>query len=104
MLDAFKQMIQQLYEEEDFYQYCYVEGRKYKCFCSPIGDGISFTEAGLVDEVNFVLDLQVRTLDRFPVEGDKVQFRDKFYKVSHIDTDSANTTIKVYLISFSKGK
>lgn len=104
MLDAFKQMIQQLYENEDFYQYCYVEGRKYKCFCSSIGDGISFTDAGMVDEVNFTLDLQLRTLDRMPQENDKVEFRNKFYKVSHVDTDSANTTIKLYLISLSKGK
>lgn len=103
MLDAFKEMIAELYQEEDFYQYCYVEGRKYKCFCSSVGDGTMFTEAGLVDEVNFTLDLQLRTLDRMPAKNDKVQFRDKFYKISHIDTDSANTTIKLYLISTSKG-
>lgn len=104
MLDAFKDMIQQLYQNQDFYEYCYVDGRQYKCFCSSIGDGTLFTDAGMVDDVNFVLDLQLRTLDRMPEENDKVQFRNKFYKISHIDTDSAGATIKLFLISLSKGK
>jgi hypothetical protein len=39
-----------------------------------------------------------------PEENDKVQFRNKFYKISHIDTDSAGATIKLFLISLSKGK
>ena len=103
MSNAFQDMIAELYQEEDFVEYCYIEGRQYKCFCSSIGDGTLFTDAGMVSEENFVLDLQIRTLDRMPQENDKVQFRNKFYKISHIDTDSANTTIKLYLIDLSKG-
>lgn len=102
--DVFKQMISQLYNNPDFIEPCWVEGRQYKCICSSIGDGTLFTDAGMVDEVNFTLDLQLATLDRVPKQNDKIVFREKTYKVSHIETDSANTTIKIYMISNSKGK
>lgn len=103
-MNTFEQMIHQLYQNEDFTTVCWVDGRKYKCICSSIGNGIMFTDAGMVDEVNFTLDLQLATLDRVPKQNDKIVFRDKQYKVSHIETDSANTTIKIYMISNSKGK
>lgn len=104
MYQSFKQMIAELYNNPDFVEYCYVEGRKYKCICSSIGNGVMFTEAGMVDEVNFTLDLELATLDRMPQQNDKIVFRDKTYKISHIETDSANTTIKIFMISNSKGK
>ena len=74
MYDVFKQMIHQLYNNPDFIEYCYVEGRKYKCFCSSINDGTYFSEAGMVDEVNFTLDLELATLDRMPKQNDKIVF------------------------------
>ena len=104
MYDSFKDMIAELFNQPDFIEYCYIEGRQYKCICSSIGGGVMFTEAGLVDEVNFTLDLELATLDRMPHQNDKIVFRNKQYKISHIETDSANTTIKIYMISNSKGK
>lgn len=104
MYDTFKDMIADLFNTPDFVEWCYIEGRKYKCICSSIGNGIMFTEAGMVDEVNFTLDLELATLDRMPQENDKIIFREKQYKISHIDIDSANTSIKIYMISNSKGK
>ena len=104
MYDTFKSMISQLYNNPDFVEPVFVEGRKYKGICSSIGNGTLFTDAGLVDQANFTIDLELATLDRMPNEGDKVVFRQKEYKISHIDVDSANTTIKLYLIDLSKGK
>lgn len=104
MYDVFKNMIQQLYNNPDFVEPCFVEGRQYKCICSSVGNGTMFTDAGMVSQQNFTLDLELATLDRMPKENDKVFFREKAYKISHIETDSANTTIKMYLIALSKGK
>lgn len=103
MYDVFKEMVSQLFNNPDLYQYVWIEGRKYKCICSSLAGGVMFTEAGMVDQANFTLDLELATLDRIPHQNDKLVFRDKQYKVSHIETDSANTSIKVYMISMSKG-
>lgn len=104
MYDTFKQTIADLFNNEDFVEYCYIEGIQTKCFCSSIGDNIAFTDAGMVDEANFTLDVELAKLDRIPEINDKVIFRQKQYKISHTQTDSANTTLKIYLIALSKGK
>ena len=103
MYQSFKQMIAELYNNPDFIEYCYIEGRKYKCLCSSMGNNIMFTEAGMVDEVNFTIDLELATLDRIPHQGDKVVFRNKTYKIASTETDSADASLKLYLISTSKG-
>ena len=102
--DTFKEAIAQLFQDEDFTEDVYINGFKTKCFCSSINDGIAFTAAGMVDEVNFTLDVQIASLDIFPQQNDKVMFRGKEYKISHIETDSAEASLKLYLISVSKGK
>lgn len=104
MYDTFREMISQIFNEPDFVQFCYIEGRETKCICSSINDGMVFTEAGMVDEVNFTLDIEIATLDRLPKQNDKVVFRQQTYKISHIETDSANCSLKLYLIALSKGK
>ena len=75
MYDIFKEMINELYENEDLYEYCYVEGFKQKCFVSPVSDNVIYSEAGLQSGVNFTLDLKIADLERLPKEGDKVIFR-----------------------------
>lgn len=102
--DTFKEAISQLFQDEDFTEDVYINGFKTKCFCSSISDSIAFTGAGMIDEVNFVLDVQIASLDFMPQQNDKVLFRNKEYKISHTETDSANASIKLYLISLSKGK
>lgn len=104
MYDTFKDTIADLFNNPDFVQYCYIEGFKTKCFCSSVGNNIMFTEAGMVDEVNFTLDVQIAKLDRLPQQNDKVIFRNNEYKISHTQTDSADASMKLYLISLSKGK
>ena len=105
MYDTFKEMVNDIFENEDFVQYCYIDGLRMKCVASYVSNGDEFTVAGLVDLVNFYLDIQIKDIGvRYPKTNDKVIFRDKTYKISHVDEDSALATIRIYLISTSKGK
>lgn len=104
MYDTFQNMIHDLFNNPDLYEFCYIEGFKYKCFCTTVEGGTYYTETGMVDDVNFALDIQMKNLDRLPQQNDRIVFRDKEYKISHIDTDSALATQRLYLISNSKGK
>lgn len=103
MDDTFKNLVKQIFNNEAFVQVCYINGFRTKCIQSSIENNLIFTEAGLTDGVNFTLDLQIDTLDRIPNEGDKVEYRGKFYKIASTTTDSANASMKLYLISTSKG-
>ena len=104
MYDTFKNMIHDLFNNPDLYEWVYIEGRAYKCFCNTMDGGFVYTETGMVDDVNFCLDVQINTTDRLPEQNDRLVFRDKQYKISKIDTDSALATQRLYLISNSKGK
>ena len=104
MYDCFKDMVKEIFQNSEFTEVCYINGFETTCICSPVGNNILYTEAGLVDGVNFSLDLQVATLHQLPQEGDKVMFRDKLYKVASTEMDSASASMKLYLIALSKGK
>lgn len=103
MDNTFKDMIAEIFSDDAFTEDCYINGFREKCIQSSISNDIVYTEAGMVDGVNFTLDLQVATLHRIPEEGDKVQYRGKVYKIASTVTDSANASMKLYLISNSKG-
>lgn len=104
MDSTFKDLVSQIFSNQAFTEDCYINGFKEKCIQSSISNDIVYTEAGLVDNVGFTLDLEIATLHRIPEENDKVQYRGKFYKVASTETDSANASMKLYLISLSKGK
>ena len=59
MYDTFKQMIKDIFDNEDFIEWCYINGIKYKCLVSSISNDLGFTEVGLVDYVNFTLDIEL---------------------------------------------
>ena len=103
MDSTFRDMVHQIFECQAFTQICYINGFKTKCIQSSISNNILYTEAGMSDDVDFTLDLELATLDRIPVEGDKVEYRGKFYKIASTDVDSANASMKLFLISQSKG-
>lgn len=103
MDNTFKDMVAEIFSDEAFTEDCYINGFREKCIQSSISNDIFYTEAGMVDGVNFTLDLEVATLHRIPEEGDKVEYRHKFYKIASTVTDSANVSMKLYLISNSKG-
>lgn len=105
MYDTFKQMVKDIFENEDFIQYCYINGIKYTCLASGIDNDLAYTQVGLSDYVNFTLDIEIEQFHgQFPQPNDKIIFRDTIYKVSHTNIDSALATIKIFLISTSKGK
>ena len=103
MDSTFRDAISQIFSEQAFTQDCYINGIKTKCIQSSISNNILYTEAGMTDDVGFTLDLQIATLDRIPAQGDKLEYRDKVYKIASTEIDSANASMKLYLISPSKG-
>ena len=96
-------MVHQIYQCEDFIEEVFINGYKQKCIQSTVSDNLIYTEAGLSNGVNFSLDLEIATLHRIPEEGDKVIYRNNTYKIASTETDSANASMKLYLISTSKG-
>lgn len=104
MDNTFKDMVAEIFSNEAFTEDCYINGFREKCIQSSISNDIVYTEAGLTDGIGFSLDLEIASLHRIPEEGDKVQYRGKFYKISSTETDSANASMKLYLVAFSKGK
>ena len=103
MDDTFKEMVREIFQNEAFTEDVYINGFRQKCIQSAVTDNLIYTEAGLSNGVNFSLDLEIATLHRIPQEGDKVQYRGKQYKIASTETDSANASMKLYLISTSVG-
>lgn len=103
MYQTFKDMVHQLFSDLDFTEYCYINGIQYNCIVSKLNNNIMYTEAGVQSEENFTLDLEIAALHQLPKEGDKIIFREKVYKIASTEEDSANASIKLYLIALSKG-
>ena len=102
MQNPFQKMMSDIFSVEDFLEDVFIESIHYKCIVSPIVDNISFSDAGLVDEENFTLDLKL-PISKMPKKNDKVKFRDENYKINFIERDSANTSIKIHIVALSKG-
>lgn len=101
-MNAFHKMMNDIFNCEDFLEGCFIEDRHHKCIVSPIVDNVSFGEAGLVDEENFTLDIKL-PVSHMPKKNDRVKFRDEWYKINFIEADSANTSLKIHIVSSSKG-
>ena len=102
MQNPFQKMINDIFSVEDFLEDVFIESIHYKCIVSPITDNISFSETGLVDEENFTLDIKLPISHKLK-KNDKVKFRDEWFKINFIEKDSANTSIKIHIVSLSKG-
>lgn len=101
-MSIFNDFMTDIFSNEDFLEECTINGKTYKCIISTLTDGISYTDAGVESDENFTLDLCL-PVDPFPEENQKVIVRNKKYKISYVETDSANASIKLYLIALSKG-
>ena len=102
MQNPFQKMINDIFSVEDFLEDVFIESIHYKCIVSPIIDNVSFGEAGLVDEEDFTIDIKL-PISKIPKKNDKVKFRDENYKINFIERDSANTSLKLHIVSLSKG-
>jgi hypothetical protein len=101
-MSIFDNFMKQIFENTDFLEDCFIEGISYKVIVSALTGGVVFTDSGEENDVNFTLDMKL-PLVRMPKRNDKVRFRNNWYKISMVETDSANTSIKLYLVALSKG-
>lgn len=105
-MNAFEKLMDDIFKVDDFLEECKVNNKEneteYKCIVSPIVDNISFDDAGMVSEENFTLDIKLPINEKIEI-GNYVTFRNKEYKIGYIETDSANTSIKLHIIALSKG-
>ena len=91
-----------IFESRDFIEVCTINGELCECVCSSISDEVAFIDTGAENPALFTLDLKLPL--HAPIKiNDKVKFRETMYKVSSIDTDSANTSIKLHLCELNKG-
>ena len=102
MENPFQKMMSDIFQCSEFLEDVFIESIHYKCIVSPIVDNVTFSEVGVESEENFTLDLKL-PISKIPKKNDKVKFRDEWYKINFIEKDSANTSIKIHLVSLSKG-
>lgn len=105
MYDSFRKAIADIFDNPDFTQFVYINGIKYTCLVSAVNNDLAFTEVGLQNLINFTIDVQIteQNKNNIPKQNDRITFRNKQYKVAHVDIDSALSTFKLYVISNSKG-
>lgn len=101
-MSIFNDFMNDIFSNEDFLEECIIDGKTYKCIASALTGGITFTEVGQESDENFTLDICL-PVEKMPVENQKVLFRNKKYKISYVETDSAFASIKLYLVALSKG-
>lgn len=101
-MNPFQKLMNDVFKNEAFLEECVIENIKYSCIRSNIQSGISYTEAGVQEQQNFTLDLKL-PMKKYPEKNNKVVFGGKKYKIAYTQTDSANCSIKIHLISLSKG-
>ena len=102
MQNPFQKMMSDIFQCSEFLEDVFIESIHYKCIVSPITDNISFSEVGVESEENFTLDIKL-PISKMPKKNEKVKFRDNWYKISFIETDSSNTSLKLHIVALSKG-
>lgn len=100
-MNIFQRMALDIFNNSDLCQTFFVKGVEVKCITSAIADGFTIAD-GRENEENFTLDILLPMHTKIKI-NDRLFFRDKEYKVSHIQIDSANVTAKLYIIALSKG-
>lgn len=101
-MSVFHRMMNDIFSNKDFTEFFQIDGLTYTCIVSPIHDDISFTDAGLASGENFTLDIKLPVF-KMPKINDRLMFRDKWYKIDTMQIDSANASIKIFIIAQSKG-
>lgn len=106
MYDAFRKMIADLFNNQNMIEFCYINGMKTKCIVSTLDGGMMFADSGMQDLQNFTLDIQLseQSYNNPPDQNDRILFRNKEYKISHIEYDSTLSTAKLYIVTNSRGK
>lgn len=105
MYKAFRKMINDLFNNENFTEWCFINGIKYKCIVSSVDGGFTYTEAGLQNMISFNLDIQIteQNKNNLPKQNDRITFRTKQWKVATVDIDSTLSVVRLGICSVSKG-
>lgn len=101
-MNVFDKAISRIFKDKNLVDVCILNGTQYTVIKSKTIQDISYN-IGSVDEENFTLDLQ---LPIFPMvkQNDRITYRNKQYRISHFQVDSTETSVKLYIITNSKGK
>jgi hypothetical protein len=91
-----------IFDHKDFQELCTINGDLYVCVCSSISDEVAFVDTGAENPALFTLDLKLPLHKQVKI-NDKVKFRERLYKISSIDFDSANASLKLHLCELNKG-
>ena len=101
MATCFDRMMNDLFNVQDFLETCTINDMTYFCVCSKIDQSEAFTTSGLENEASFTLDF--KRSDNVPLAINvKITFRGVTYKVEKLEPDSANASIKAYLLDLSQ--
>lgn len=101
-MTAFNKLIDDLFKVKDFLEKCTINGEVLDCICSSLSDEVMYVNTGAENPASFTLDLKL-PVNRMPKINDEVVFRCKKYKVSSVDVDSANASIKLHLVEMNRG-
>lgn len=101
-LTVWQKMMNDIFSNKDFIESFMIDNEIYSCVVSPITDNLEYSDGGLVNTENFTLDLKLPVF-KIPKKNDKLIFRDQKYKIDNVVTDSAFSSIKLYIVAMSKG-
>lgn len=101
-MNPFEKLMNDVFKNKAFLEECKIDGIRYACICSSLPGGIVYTEYGQEGIANFSIQVKLPTIKEIK-KNSRVEFRNRKYKVDSFETDSSNTSIKLFLVAMSKG-
>ena len=102
MKSAFQIAVEKIFTDKNFLEEAVIDGQLYKVVQSRISSDNAYTSSGLVDETDFTLDVLISDLSRKIKPESKLSYRGKQYRVSRVEEDSGNASLKLYLRDLSR--
>ena len=100
-MNAFQKAVNNIFKCKDFLETCIIDGETYNCIASKVNSDNAYTSAGLVDETDFTLNIEL-PLHKPIKSEDKVMFRGKQYRVGLVEVDCAPAAVRIHLRDLSK--
>lgn len=101
MSNIFQKAVADIFNCKDFLEPVMIDGQMYQCIASALSNENIYSNAGLIDEVDFSLSIQLPLPRQIKPEG-KVTFRGKEYRVSRTEIDSAPASVRIHLRDLSR--
>lgn len=101
MNNVFQKAVADIFNCKDFLEPVVIDGQMYHCIASAVNNENVYSNAGLIDEVDFSLSIQLPLPRQIKPDG-KVSFRGVEYRVSRTEIDSAPASIRIYLRDLSR--